>query len=174
MKAETPLTPPAAPWVPLPPELRFTAAESAAAHQEWKASCGPHSIAAAAGKSLEEVRAALSNYRGWMNPTQVSQALTALGQGFALTKGLETMDLCNGVNRIQWEGPWLGPGKPPSLAYRYTHYVAHHEGLVLCTGCIGHQWIPADDWFRHHLEEDPVTPFHITHHWRLTEIVSTP
>jgi hypothetical protein len=38
-----------------PPLLRYTAADSTAANETWGANCGPHSIAAALGLSLEQL-----------------------------------------------------------------------------------------------------------------------
>ncbi len=143
--------------------LRYTAADSKRAHAEWKATCGPHSLAAACGKTLDEVRAILVNYQGWMSPTQVSNALAALGQPFTLTKGLKTANLCNGINRVQWEGKWLNPGVPARVAYFHTHLVAHFNGRVLCTCCLHDEWVSAEGWAEFIAEE--VYPFHITHHW---------
>lgn len=150
------------------PALKFTVADSQSAHQNWKATCGPHAIAAACGLSLEEVRGAIENYRGWMNPTQVSNTLRNLKRSFTLQSQLKTQKLCEGINRIQWEGPWLKPGRPATEAYRHTHYVAHIQGMVLCTACLAAEWIPVDEWRKHHLETEPASPFHVTHHWRLS------
>jgi hypothetical protein len=150
-----------------PPELRFTTIESETANKEWKATCGPHSIAAACGLSLEQVRVALTGYKGWMSPTQITAALKNLNQPFQLKTGLKTSELCEGINRIQWEGPWLNPGVPARAAYFHTHYVAHFGGMVLCTACLPPEWIHADLWKFHHLYEEPPSPFHITHHWKL-------
>lgn len=85
--------------------LAYTQADSDRAYKEWKASCGPHAIAAACGKTLDEVRATLVNFKGWMSPTMVCNSLGALGMTDILyqTK-LKTDDLCNGINRVQWEG----------------------------------------------------------------------
>lgn len=147
--------------------LRYTEADSKSALKKWKATCGPHSIAAACEKTLEEVRAAMLqagvNYRGWMSPTQVSNTLGALGQRYQLTTKLRTAALCNGINRVQWEGKWLNPGVPPRIAYFHTHLVAHFNGWVLCTCCRDAEWIPAVDWAAF---LPAIHPFHITHHWR--------
>lgn len=149
------------------PALQYTFEGSENAYAEWKASCGPHSIAAALGITLDSVRAKLTNYKGWMSPTQLGDALRALGREYALSHNLKTMELCNGINRIQWEGKWLNPGVPPRVAYFYTHWVAHFDGWVLCTACEPSEWIPESEWRRFHLEESPASPFHITHHYRL-------
>ncbi len=153
------------------PRLHFTEADSEIANREWKATCGPHSIAAACGMTLNDVREAMAragvNYRGWMSPTQVGKTLLALGRGYKLTSGLKTMALCNGINRVQWEGKWLNPGVPARVAYFQTHLVAHFDGLVLCTCCERAQWIPQDEWRAFHLNEEPPSPFHITHHYEM-------
>jgi hypothetical protein len=152
--------------------LLYTEADSEAAYKEWKATCGPHSIAAACGKTLEEVRAAMVeasvNYRGWMSPTQVMNTLIALGEFHGVTKGLKTMDLCNGISRVQWEGKWLNPGVPARVAYFHTHLVAHFNGMVLCTACLVDAWVPVDKWRHFHLNTEPPSPFHVTHHWPIT------
>ncbi len=102
-----------------------------------------------------------------MSPTMISKTLLALGKRYQLRKGMRTQELCEGINRIQWEGPWLDPGVPARVAYFHTHYVAHFQGMVLCTACLPAEWIPVDSWRRHHLEEEPKSPFHITHHWMI-------
>jgi hypothetical protein len=149
--------------------LRYTEAESKAANKAWKATCGPHAIAAACGKTLEEVRAAFIpgavNYRGWMSPTQVERTLGALNVAYDVRKGLKTQKLCNGINRVQWEGKWLNPGVPPRVAYFHTHLVAHFDGVVLCTCCLVAEWVPAEDWRSFVAAE--IHPFHVTHHWEL-------
>lgn len=150
-----------------PPILRFTEAESDRAHAEWKATCGPHSIAAACGLTLDEVRAALPPYKGWMSPTMIGETLRALARPYTLRKGLKTQELCNGVNRIQLEGKWLDPGVPARVAYFHTHYVAHRAGWVLCTVCRAAQWIPVHVWRRVLLEGADPKPFHVTHHYHL-------
>jgi hypothetical protein len=151
------------------PFLRFTDADSDRANKEWKATCGPHAIAAACSVTLDAVYQAISkaeiNYRGWMSPTQVTKTLAALDQPYNLRTGLKTMDLCEGINRVQWEGPWLNPGVPSRVAYFQTHLVAHFSGWVLCTCCLPTKWISAAEWRRFHLEVEPRSPFHITHHW---------
>lgn len=145
------------------PKLRFNHADSERAHEAWKATCGPHSIAAACAHTLDEVRSHLGNYKGWMSPTMVTNALNGLGQGFTLTKGLKTQDPCEGISRVQWLGPWLNPGVPARVAYFHTHLIAHFNNSVLCTVCDVAEWIPLNDW-REILVADEA-PFYITHHW---------
>ncbi len=147
--------------------LRYTEADSERAEKEWKATCGPHSIAAALGLPLDHVRPALLNYKGWMSPTQMTAALLNLRCLYNLLHHLKTMDLCQGINRIQWEGKWLNPGVPARVAYFHTHWVAAFDGYVLCTACEPAKWIPEAKWRDFHLNQEPRSPFHITHHYAL-------
>jgi len=153
------------------PQLRYTESDSFLAHDTWKATCGPHSIAAACSKTLDEVRSAMQaadiNYRGWMSPTQVAKTLAALGQKYTLQSKLKTQVLCEGINRVQWEGKWLNPGVPARVAYFHTHLVAQFGGWILCTACLQAKWIRINDWRDFHLNIEPRSPFHITHHWTL-------
>lgn len=149
------------------PALKFTHEQSLAASKAWKASCGPHSIAAATGKTLDEIRRHLPQpYKGWMNPTQISTTLANLGvfPEFRKYASFNMMDLCQGINRLQFEGPWLDKGMDPREAYKHTHYVAQWSGVVLCTACAS-EWIPINSWFPAII--DSIGEFHITHHWRL-------
>jgi hypothetical protein len=150
-----------------PPPLNFSAADSERAHAGWKATCGPHAIAAACGLSLDQVRAGLPPYRGWMSPTMVEQTLNNLRRSYLLHKGLKTSNLCNGLNRVQWEGEWLKPGVPARVAYFHTHWVAAWDGWVLCTTCEPTRWIPERSWRHFHLMTEPRSPFHVTHHYAL-------
>lgn len=142
--------------------LLFTADQSDAANEEWGANCGPHSLAAACGHKLSSIRTALPNFRGFMSPTEISHALTVLCEPFKFKSRLKTDVFCNGINRIQWEGKWLNPGVPPRVAYFHTHYVAHFDGWVLCSGHVPWLWLSIKEWKRLTTE-----PWHITHHWEM-------
>ena len=161
-------TPPVTGTPPAPFGLTYTLAQSRAAFQEWKASCGPHAIAAIGRFTLDEVRDALGNYRGWMSPTQVEDTLTVLGVPFRRTNHLCTKALCNGLNRLQWEGPWLKPGVPEAVAYHHTHWVAHRAGWVLCTAANPACWIPLLSWFTYLEQQQP--PWHVTHHYEIADV----
>jgi len=157
---------------PLSPSLRFTDGESRRAHEKWKASCGPHSIAAACGRTLDDVRLAIPPpYRGWMSPAMVGDTLRTLGWAYTLRKGLKTHELCEGLNRVQWEGKWLDPGVHASVAYFHTHWIAKRGGMVLCTAIARARWIP-EEWFgaTHRANGNP---FHITHHYVLASKIAT-
>jgi hypothetical protein len=98
---------------PVPPPLLYDDAESDRCHDEWKASCGHHSIAAVCEVTLEDVRKAVTHTKGWMNPTNVAATLRTLGFPFTLTKGLKTKEPTTGINRIQFEGMAQSiPGNP--------------------------------------------------------------
>jgi hypothetical protein len=148
-----------------PPELRFTAEDAFDAFNEWLATCGPYSIAAACGVSLRKVRESLYDYHGWMNTGMVSDALRAMGQSFVLREDLKTEELCEGINRIQWGGEWSheshGTGNPLVGA----HYVAHRKGYVLCSVCAQAKWLPVPVWRK--LLEEMERPFHVTHHYEI-------
>ncbi len=148
--------------------LRYTEVDSDAANAMWKASCGPHSLAAALGKTLEEIRPALTDYKGWMSPTQMTQALVALRVPHNLKSRLKTADLCEGINRVQFEGKWLNPGVHPRIAYFHTHWVSHFKGFVLCTACLPAKWITVESWRDFLINGDPPSPFHITHHYEIS------
>lgn len=148
---------------PLPPTLAYSRVESLKAQRDWKAACGHHSLAASLGISLELIRSVVKAGRAWMSPTHITEALRGLNRRFVLTSGLCTSDLCEGINRVQFEGPWLNPGVPATAAYKETHYVAHRSGWVLCTVCCPNRWIPRDDWARE--LSSICLPFHVTHHW---------
>lgn len=150
-----------------PPPLRYTAEDSVSAHKHWKATCGPHAIAAACGMTLAQVRQFLpANYAGWMSPTMVEFTLYQIAQKYSIRKKLKTPDLCNGINRVQWEGSWLDEGVPPAAAYAHTHWIAHFDGWVLCTAVTeGAEWITRDTWRA--LLKEQRKPFHITHYYNL-------
>lgn len=149
-----------------PPPLRYTQDDSEKANGEWGASCGPHSLAAACGISLDDVRRAMPPFKGWMNPTMIGETLRTLGRSYTLRKGLKTQDLCEGINRLQWEGKWLDPGVPARVAYFHTHWVAQFNGWVLCTACLADEWLPANIWRIFVAQANK--PFHVTHHYTIT------
>lgn len=149
---------------PAPP-IKWTGGEADWAYRKWRATCGPHSIGAALGLHLEDVRTHIPNYRGWMSPTMVTATLNSIGTRFQLINGLETPALCNGINRLQWEGDWLEPGRPVAEAYRHTHYIAHFDGWVLCTTLLAWEWVEASKWRAHLLSRN--FRWHVTHWWKV-------
>lgn len=151
-------------------KLLFTEADSDAANGEWQANCGPHSLAAALALDLPTARTLMPEFesKGYTNPTMMKAALDRAGINYVVTKGLKTLDLCEGISRVQWEGPWLKPGVPVGAAYYHTHWIASACDQVLCT-CTAIDWFPAVAW-RKHLETvcagiPRCTGWHITHHY---------
>lgn len=134
-----------------PPKLPYTQAESLAAYRDWKATCGHHSIAAACGVSLDQVKAVCPKLCGWMSPTMISQTLFNLGfnsRKYPVPKRMNTPPghmVC--IMRIQWDGPWCNPGVPAKAAYLHTHYVAVLAGgWVVCTATDGNTPTPWARW----------------------------
>jgi len=119
------------------PSARFTAQDIEAANKAWRCTCGPVAIACMLNLTLDEVRPLVgSDYRGWMNPTQMEAALTRANVRFEehdreklyrptgpRRYGCKIAAI-HGITRIQFAGPWTSPGVPPRVAYRYTHWVA--------------------------------------------------
>tara|TARA_B100001105_G_scaffold12875_2_gene9445 strand:+ start:1877 stop:2452 length:576 start_codon:yes stop_codon:yes gene_type:complete len=145
------------------PWLFYSERDSQAAHRTWKANCGPHSIAAMLGLSLDHVREHLVEFPGWMSPMMVGETLRHLGAEYTLRKGMKTRGMCVGLNRVQWEGSWLNPGVPAAAAYAHTHWVAHVDGWVLCSLVDPASWVPFDAWEREVAKTEP--PWHVTHHY---------
>lgn len=153
-----------------PPPLQFTPGDSERANREWKASCGPHSLAAMWGMSLEQVRPFIKNFKGWMNPTMIKEALLRMEVSGAIPSDsyrqkwkLQTQTLCHGINRVQFEGAWTEPGADPREAYKHTHYVCRMGCGVYCTMVNYQSWHHIDDWRA--WMASYAEPFHITHHW---------
>lgn len=109
------------------PRLRFTVQQAESAYDQFRFNCGPSSIAAILGLSIEELRPHLGDFekKGYTNPTLMWEILKNLGVHW---RSAERVPGGNswpnyGLARIQWEGPWTGPKVPPRAAYRYTHWV---------------------------------------------------
>lgn len=162
--------------LPEPPALQYDDASSEAAHEEWKASCGHHSIAAACGVTLDTVRGAVGHEKGWMSPTNIGQSLQRLSVPVTLTQGMKTKQLREGVCRVQFEGKWLKPGVPARVAYFRTHYIAYRAGYVMDTALISWAWIDEARWRRlinFYANESPLEGWHITHWWEMPPLELT-
>jgi hypothetical protein len=117
--------------------LRFTGRDIEASYRAWKCTCGPVALAVVFDLTLDEVRPLVgADYRGWMNPTQMEQAILRAGGQFSERDrsrlyrptgpnqyGCPIMAL-HGITRIQFAGPWTAPMADPREAYRFTHWVA--------------------------------------------------
>lgn len=117
--------------------VRFNGDDIQTARKAWRCACGPVAIACILDLTLDDVRQYIgADYRGWMNPTQMKEALLRAGVSF---RELDRNKLYRptgpnqfgcpyaakyGITRIQFAGPWTEPGVPERVAYNYTHWVA--------------------------------------------------
>lgn len=130
-----------APRIPLPPpapRCLYTPADVDAAHDAWKANCGPTALAALLGMELAAVRPAFPWFpeRPWSSPSQIMQAIvSARGEQnatrlsvdrYAGARGEVTRLPSFGLATIQIDGPWCQLSNP-RVAYRYTHLVASQK-----------------------------------------------
>jgi hypothetical protein len=174
------------------PALPFTAEEAELANEEWRATCGHFSIAAACNVPLPQVKAAYSKLTGWTSPTMLKEALNNLRRGFAenkLPRGcphevVKFARFHNGapvIFRIQWEGRWLDEGVPPRVAYFHTHWVAMRDGYVFDPMLFWASWDAVQSWpdrvdaaVRLMARDEPkpkelVTGWHFTHAYLLSK-----
>ena len=109
------------------------------AYAAYGASCGPVSLAAILQRSVMSLRPFLGNFewRGYCNVRHLLSALSALGlgrrtwtlnasalhQAFLAAEEPSVFPPLYGLAFVQWRGPWLKPGVPVAVAYRYTHWV---------------------------------------------------
>ncbi len=116
--------------------LRFTLADLERANAEWGCNCGPASLAAICGLTLDEVRAAFGP--AWPGYTNVRMMLAALDRASAPCRGWANASDGDGYGiawpryglaLIQWEGPWTEPCAPSRERYarldraKRTHWV---------------------------------------------------
>lgn len=134
-----------------PPRIRFNESDANQAWEDWGCNCGPSSLAAALGLTLEQVRPHLRDFeqKRYMSPTMMKSALASLGVRWC--SDLRSPWCSNGLVRIQWGGPWLQPGVPIAARYRHTHWVAsrlyggHH--WVFDVNIVNQGgWARADAW----------------------------
>lgn len=128
-----------------PPPLKWDKWESLRCHQNWRAACGHHSIAAVCGIELEAVRRVQRHAKGWMSPTDVFHALRQLGRFASCQQGNFGKVPVPGINRIQWVGPWLLTGNPAD-AYHHTHWIGVAGDAVMDTSLISWAWRPLKGW----------------------------
>jgi hypothetical protein len=117
---------------------RFTLADLEAANAAWFCNCGPSALAAIMGLTLDEVRVHMPTFedKGYTNPTMMFDALRSIGVRWSWT----SVNVAEqpptwpryGIVRIQWEGPWTGPGVPIAARCRFTHWVGACRGQPLC------------------------------------------
>jgi len=135
---------------------RFTLADVERAADEWGCNCGPASVAAICGLTLDEVRPHLGDFerKHHTNPTLMWGILRSLGVRFSCRRYDWTRDGWPtwGLARVQWEGPWTAPGVPPVVAYRFSHWVGAkmvQNGVgIFDVNCLnnGSGWCSVKDW----------------------------
>jgi hypothetical protein len=128
------------------PKLAFTLTDSEGAFDSWGANCGPHALAAALNLSLGEVkRAVIESFKGWMNPTQMANALRHFGIEFAAEKNLRTQKLRNGIGYIQWDGKWVKSSFRQDR-YKHTHWIVSRNGWVFDPDSVKFGWYTEEAW----------------------------
>ena len=100
----------------------FTADDAERAHAVWGANCGPGSLAAIMGMTLDDVRPHLLGFdaKRYTTPSMMNDALRSIGRPW---KKIGAAWPGYGLVRVQWEGPWTDPGVPMVARYRYTHWI---------------------------------------------------
>ena len=162
--------------------LCFTESDVLEAFKQWKATCGHNACAAAAGKTLEDVRVSGVALKGWMNPTMITQCLTGMKVPFRSWKVpvdarihpfahmiFEKGPVLPRIFRVQFEGPWMS--MPPRFQYRYTHYITSlEEGVVEPMWqpwhpLPHHEWLEFADQYPQFIKR--CTGYHFTHVWEI-------
>ncbi len=132
---------------------KFTLADQERAADEWGANCGPGSIAAITGRTLDEVRPYMGDFESkrYTNPTLMWETLNRLGVRWRRLRAPLPWPQW-GLVRIQWHGPWTASNVPARVAYRHTHWVGAaslHGGLgVFDVNAMnnGTGWCSLKDW----------------------------
>lgn len=144
---------------------RFDASDIETANAEWGCNCGPVAIAACLWMSLDEVREAMPNFRGFMSPTDIKNTLSKAGYSIKSVWRWPA----RGIIRVQFTGPWTGPGANPRWAYRYTHWAAAWtDGDTEAIYDINGGFHSRDDWERRILPGLAASYERSDGGWRLT------
>jgi hypothetical protein len=139
---------------------RFTMADMERANESWGANCGPGSVAAICGMTLDEVklRFVAEGFidKRYTNPTMMFDVLESVArEGHIAWRKTPPLWPVWGLVRIQWEGPWTAPGVPMRARYRHTHWVgAMHRGDEIGIFDVnalsnGTGWVVLEDWSAH-------------------------
>ncbi len=91
-------------------------------YESWKASCGPVALAAILSRPVMECRHLFPGYKGYVNPSMMTNALRLAGVKYRQHGGITGKQA---LLFIQIEGPWEAPGVPIAAAYKHTHWVAN-------------------------------------------------
>lgn len=148
---------------------RFTADELDAAADAWGCNCGPGSVAAICGLTLDEVRPRFSGHgfdaKRYTNPTMMYGVLNAIGRPWQRVPTSQLGGAAGhmpswGLCRIQWHGPWTDSSANPRWAYRHTHWIGSakrkSDGSIgifdvnaMRATTAGDGWTTLADWERH-------------------------
>lgn len=113
-----------------PPLLRFSAAESRRAFDDWGSNCGPGALAGMLGYTLDELRPHLREFEAkrYTNIALMTAILRDLKVPHAITRphkdGSERWPQY-GLARIQWTGPWTSAAYAENsrVKDRHSHWV---------------------------------------------------
>lgn len=160
------------------PSIPWDWSITAELHELLGLTCGPFSVMASMDRGPHLVRSALNKlskqYRGWMNPTQMSELLRLLELPVELSqkKTHELTGCC--VARLQWQrasdetapfGGEHGGWYNVMAAYQHTHYIAVRDGWVYCTATNPDAWLTLEEWHACQRADDEYAGWHVTHRW---------
>jgi hypothetical protein len=135
-----------------PPRLAFTEKDANKAFEEWGCNCGPGSLAAIIGKTLDEVRYHIPKFeeRKYTNPKMMYKALNNLKIKYDNSSNIFFPRY--GLARIQWDGPWMASHIPEYRKWRHTHWIGScirtldNIGIFDINAINSGGWISLDSW----------------------------
>jgi hypothetical protein len=150
---------------PLHRAIQFSERAADNACEEWGFNCGPGAVCGLLGLRPEDVRASFGaefEAKGYTNPTLMCASLRVLSVQFAVhitpNQNAPFADQIGayewprfGLARVQWDGPWVGPGIPIAARYRKTHWVASvrsdSKHLIFDVNIVRFGgWCPVENW----------------------------
>lgn len=122
---------------PVPPDILQSA-------REFRATCGPVSLAALLGTTVIEVMRFFPEFpqRDYATQADMVYALQSCGARFQAE--VDPSLPIDGVSLVQIEGHWTRPGVPIRAQLRYTHWVACRCGYIFDQN-IG-DWLESSEW----------------------------
>jgi len=105
-----------------PLSIRFDVSEAQTAVDMWGFNCGPGALCAVLNMRPAEIRPHMLDFerKHYTNPRMMFEILIRLGVRHMPVDEWPSF----GLVRIQWGGPWTGPGCPLRKRYRHTHWIA--------------------------------------------------
>ena len=123
--------------------MLFAPPDVDAAYDAWGANCGPCSLAAVLGVSVEAVRPFMDSgweRRRYTNLMHMYAALRNAGAKVSPTPGTEFP--AHGLAFIQWKGPW---DSHVLRAYQHTHWLGIDGEMVYDLNADA-SWVKRDLW----------------------------